>query len=196
MITSQHPSERGHRERTDSDLFDLTRLTALIAQLSDDPLFLGRRLRDAVQQFSANTLFITFHLPLKALKAAPNAILLEHAAFIYGSLHSSDDYPMATVAHVARICSSSIATVEHQLISAFQMQHPELPIPPITGRERTVLTLRQAGKSRATIAADLVISPNTVKTHLQNLHHKIGGDDLWQMVARAREMGLFHYQQC
>jgi DNA-binding CsgD family transcriptional regulator len=182
--------------QTTGTLFDVTPLSTLIPELIGDPSFLGRRIREAVQELSRQTLLITFHLPLENLKVAPDAILLKHADFVYGSLHCQGDRPVAMVEYVAKTCCSTIATVEHHLISQYQALHPDLLSSPITGRERTVLTLWRSGKSRDMIAADLVISHNTVKTHLQRLHRKLGGEEFWQMVVQAENMGLFHYLQC
>lgn len=44
----------------------------------------------------------------------------------------------------------------------------------LTRREEKVLLLLIQGKSPADVAEQLVVSPNTVKTHIRNLYRKLG----------------------
>jgi DNA-binding CsgD family transcriptional regulator len=66
---------------------------------------------------------------------------------------------------------------------------PDL-IEPLTEREREILGLLVEGLSNGAIAAHLVVSPNTVKTHLEHLYGKLGVSSRLQASARARELGL------
>jgi ATP/maltotriose-dependent transcriptional regulator MalT len=70
-----------------------------------------------------------------------------------------------------------------------QFYEPEW-IEPLTNREQEVLQLVAAGFSRREIAARLVISGNTVKTHLRNLYSKLGVNSQMQAVGKARALGL------
>jgi DNA-binding NarL/FixJ family response regulator len=68
---------------------------------------------------------------------------------------------------------------------------PSRPLPDgLTSREGEVLALIAAGRSNAEIAAALVISPATVKTHINNIFAKISARDRAQAVSYAYSRGL------
>ena len=60
----------------------------------------------------------------------------------------------------------------------------------LTAREREVLALVGAGLSNQEIAADLVLSPLTAKTHVSRVMAKLGARDRAQLVVFAYETGL------
>jgi DNA-binding response OmpR family regulator len=60
----------------------------------------------------------------------------------------------------------------------------------LTKREREVLGLLSAGRSQVEIAAELVISPKTVGTHLERILGKLGVHSRAQAVAVAYRDGL------
>ncbi len=59
-----------------------------------------------------------------------------------------------------------------------------------TEAEIRVLRLLASPRSAREIAGELFISVNTVKTHTQSLHRKLGTTSREETVARARELGL------
>ena len=60
----------------------------------------------------------------------------------------------------------------------------------LTRREQEVLALIAAGKRAPEVAADLHLSPTTIKTHLQNIYAKLGVTDRAAAVAAAMRRGL------
>lgn len=60
----------------------------------------------------------------------------------------------------------------------------------LTDREQAVLLLLPHGLSRRELATQLVVSENTVKTHLTSIRHKLGVSGRASIVERARELGL------
>lgn len=61
---------------------------------------------------------------------------------------------------------------------------------PLSERELEILALVARGRSNKEIAADLVVSVATVKTHLNNTYRKLGASSRTQAIAIARDHGL------
>lgn len=62
----------------------------------------------------------------------------------------------------------------------------------LSPRELTVLRRLAAGGSTKSIAAELFVSPNTVKTQLRSVYRKLGVHTHTDAVTRARELHLLH----
>ena len=62
--------------------------------------------------------------------------------------------------------------------------------PGLTARERNVLRLLDADYTYRQIAKELVISLNTVRTHVRHIYKKLGVRRRDQAVASAREYGI------
>ncbi|HEY1629836.1 MAG TPA: response regulator transcription factor [Rhizomicrobium sp.] len=60
----------------------------------------------------------------------------------------------------------------------------------ISPRELTILHELAAGRSNKEIAANLDVSPNTVKTHVARLFEKLGAKRRTDAIAKARELGI------
>jgi LuxR family maltose regulon positive regulatory protein len=61
---------------------------------------------------------------------------------------------------------------------------------PLSARELEVLGLLAAGKPNQAIAEELVVTLDTVKSHVTHILDKLGVANRTQAVARARELGL------
>jgi DNA-binding NarL/FixJ family response regulator len=62
----------------------------------------------------------------------------------------------------------------------------------LTGREREVLQLVAAGLTNAEIAAELRLSPNTVKEHASSMFRKLGARNRADAVVRAQRLGVLN----
>jgi DNA-binding NarL/FixJ family response regulator len=91
------------------------------------------------------------------------------------------------------------APVEQLLLAIRAALAPERPSPPaeadhplarLTGREREVLGLMVAGLDRSAIGARLFLSPNTVRTHVQNVLRKLEVHSSIEAVGLALRQGL------
>jgi LuxR family transcriptional regulator, maltose regulon positive regulatory protein len=90
-----------------------------------------------------------------------------------------------------------------RLLDAFELAGlPVLPSPsrggaapgglvlPLSGRELEVLRLLADGGSNRAIAEELVVTVDTVKSHVTHILDKLGAANRTQAVTRARELGL------
>jgi LuxR family maltose regulon positive regulatory protein len=63
-------------------------------------------------------------------------------------------------------------------------------IEPLTERELTILRSLPAPSSLRELAAELFVTPNTLKTHLRAIYRKLGAESREEAVMRARERDL------
>ena len=124
--------------------------------------------------------------------------------YVYGALRAGasgflvKDTEPAELIHGVRVVARGDAliapAVTRRLIAEFTARaaHPD-PGPrlnALTDREREVLTLVAAGLSNDEIAAKLVLSPATAKTHVSRIMTKLHARDRAQLVILAYESGL------
>jgi DNA-binding NarL/FixJ family response regulator len=85
-------------------------------------------------------------------------------------------------------------TVTRRLISEYVSRPPEAApatgLETLTNREREVMALVARGLSNDEIAAHMVISPTTAKTHVSRAMTKLHARDRAQLVVYAYESGL------
>jgi DNA-binding NarL/FixJ family response regulator len=118
-----------------------------------------------------------------ALKAGARGFLLKDAgpALLTQAIHAAADGD-------ALIAPS----VTVRLLAAFarsQKGPSAQPIEPLTSREEQVLLTVARGQTNSEIAADLHISPSTVKTHLASLMRKLGARNRVELAMWAHETG-------
>jgi DNA-binding NarL/FixJ family response regulator len=86
-------------------------------------------------------------------------------------------------------------SITRRLIEEFAEAAPAIPEPPpgldeLTARELEVFKLVARGLSNAEIAAELIVSETTVKTHVARMLMKMGLRDRVQAVVAAYESGV------
>ncbi|WFG42131.1 response regulator [Pseudonocardia alni] len=151
---------------------------AITADRADDPDLLTRVL-----------VLTTFHdddAVYGALRAGASGYLLKHAA------------PADLVPAVRRVAAGDAwldPAVASRVIAALVATDPDRDDPPqllarLTAREREVLTLMAHGRSNDEIAAGLVLSGATVRTHVNRILMKTGTGNRTNAVILAFRSGL------
>ena len=75
--------------------------------------------------------------------------------------------------------------------AAEHAEHPDAPaVDPLTPREREIVHLLTLGRTGPEIAAELIVSPETVRTHVRNAMEKTGSHTRAQLVAYALAQGV------
>lgn len=130
----------------------------------------------------------TFHLDeyvISALRAGASGFLLK-------------DVQADKLAEAIRVVAAGDAIVDPVVTRRLLDQFARLParVPPVlppaglTPREVDVLRLIARGLSNAEIAAELVLTETTVKTHVHHMLSKLGARDRVQLVIYAYDAGL------
>ncbi|MEU0401846.1 response regulator transcription factor [Streptomyces sp. NPDC006197] len=124
-------------------------------------------------------------------------------AYVYEALHAGasgfllKDVRRDDLVHAVRVVAAGDSllapSVARRLVEQYTSGGPRRTDPRLdvlTGRERETLLLLARGLSNAEIAAELVVSDHTVKTHVGNVLAKLGLRDRIQAVICAYETGL------
>jgi len=145
---------------------------------------------------------------ITATTPAPKVVMLttfDLDEYVYAALRAGasgfllKDSPRADLIAAVRAAAGGDAllapSVTRRLIEAFARRPAETSPSPtqlasVTARERDVLMLMARGRTNAEIAAALVVSEATVKTHVGSLLAKLGLRDRVQAVILAYETGL------
>lgn len=118
-----------------------------------------------------------------ALKAGARGFLLKDAgpALLTQAIHAAADGEALIAPNVTLRLLAAFAT--SRTGAAAQ------PVEPLTSREEQVLLTVARGWTNGEIAADLHISPSTVKTHLASLMRKLGARNRVELAMWAHETG-------
>ena len=97
------------------------------------------------------------------------------------------------LARAIRAAHSGRATLSPEAAQALvnAASQPPLPGQDLTERERAVLALMVEGLNNTQIAARLVVSPSTIKTHVSHILSKLGVASRTEAVALAVRFRLF-----
>ncbi len=132
---------------------------------------------------------------LEALKAGAAGYILKDAAqqevvAAVGQVLSGESPLDPELA--ARLLRRLAAESEEQERSSLRRSRGrgEPPIEPLTPRELEVLGWLKLGLTNRQIARELVISPGTVKNHVEHVIAKLEASDRTQAVVRALELGI------
>lgn len=151
----------------------------------------GRRLLDAVVAAvpRARTLIVTTVADPRALHHAllhgASGYLLKRTAV--ADLPAAVEQVLAGRVPIARDVSDAM---RERLSRPAARPLPPLVDVPLTARELTVLRLVASGLTNEQIAADLVLSPGTVKLHVQRIIAKLGVANRTQAAVYAARKGL------
>jgi DNA-binding NarL/FixJ family response regulator len=88
------------------------------------------------------------------------------------------------------IFSPKVAVRLMDFFSSSRLSAPPEIFPELSEREREILNLIAQGHKNPEIAADLYLSPKTVRNHVSNILHKLQVADRAEAIIRAREAGL------
>jgi DNA-binding CsgD family transcriptional regulator len=108
-----------------------------------------------------------------------------------------EEEPLAVVELVSREAAElnprlmgSLTAIGYELGSFLARRRGELVAPLLTARELEILQLAAQGLSAPGTAERLVISPGTVRTHLEHIYAKLGVGDKPSAVATGLRLGL------
>ncbi|MFJ4872430.1 response regulator [Streptomyces sp. NPDC088757] len=179
----------------------------------------GAEAVDAVRRHSPDVALLDIRMPRTDGIEACRAICAESScrtvmlttfdtdAYVYEALHAGasgfllKDVRRDDLVHAVRVVAAGDSllapSVARRLVEQYTAGGPRraAPVPDprldvLTARERETLLLLARGLSNAEIAAELVVSDHTVKTHVGNVLAKLGLRDRIQAVICAYETGL------
>ncbi|MER7520205.1 response regulator transcription factor [Streptomyces sp. NPDC126499] len=170
---------------------------------------------DAVRRHSPDVALLDIRMPVmdgieacRAISAgsACRTVMLttfDTDEYVYEALHAGasgfllKDVRRDDLVHAVRVVAAGEAllapSVARRLVEQYTAGGPRRRDPrleALTARERETLLLLARGLSNAEIAAELVVSDHTVKTHVGNVLAKLGLRDRIQAVICAYETGL------
>ena len=175
----------------------------------------GREAVDRAREMRPDVVLMDIRMPgldgiaatrhVTALDPAPRVLVLttfDLDEYVYESLRAGasafllKDAPeqqlLAAVRVVADGGSLFAPSVTRRLVERFA--RPAAPEPPalaeLTAREQEVLRLVARGRSNAEIAAELIVSEHTAKTHVASILRKLDLRNRVQAVVLAYETGL------
>ena len=123
------------------------------------------------------TTYATDEFIFKALRAGARGYMLKDA---------STDELLEAIRSIHQGRTLLAPEVAERLVAGVSLGAPE----PLTPRELEVLTLLGQGRSNNEIAETLIITPRTVKVHVQNILSKLGASNRTEAVSIAARQKL------
>ncbi len=132
-------------------------------------------------------------------RVPPSALSWSFAAGVRGIL--SDDASGDEIVAAVDAAVAGLVVVAPELltdpvgdgardVAAARRQQSAIAMPPLTPREREILSMLAEGLPNKVIAARLAISEHTVKTHLEAIFDKLGASTRAEAVALGVRRGL------
>lgn len=126
---------------------------------------------------------------LRAEAPAPRVLLISGAGGISASAARaagaagfiSKDWPATEIAKLVRMVGTGMTVFR---------ESPRPSVPLLTNRESEILELIAGGATNREIAAELFLSPHTIKEHTSALYRKLGARNRAEAVERAQRLGL------
>ena len=136
------------------------------------------------------------HRPSAPSSSTPDQVALAHAVIEVRRAIEEVAVAAAEVAARANTVAEALASLSGEESSPLLPRSSPTPCADaaLSPRERDVLALIAAGQTNKAIAEALYVSPNTVKTHVSSLLHKLQADTRVQLAAIATKHGL--HERC
>ena len=199
-----HASRSAHEQRKTLPISLETRLLVKQSRLDEALSILERALPDALLNPSLQTVRLgvsqSMALYLKkdhagALSALKMTLELAEPEKRVATFVREGDV-MEKLLHLAR-GKSITPEYTRRLLEAFEARRKPIMAPsaetliePLSEREMEILKMLDGPLSTPEIAAQLVVSANTVRTHIKNIYSKLGVHGRSGAVRRAKELGL------
>ncbi|GGY07861.1 response regulator transcription factor [Streptomyces hiroshimensis] len=147
----------------------------------------------------------TRRLQAAALPEPPKVVVIttfENDEYVYDALRAGASgfvlkrAPSEQIAHAVRLVATTDSVLFPDAVRRLVAARPAPPprpargVPALTSREVEILRLVATGLSNPDIAGRLVVSLETVKTHVSNLLAKLGARNRTQAVILAYECGF------
>jgi LuxR family maltose regulon positive regulatory protein len=117
-------------------------------------------------------------------------------AELTGTWRAVQQLPRAALARLLALVENRSVSESSRLLATSARQRLGLPAPgdgeraALTRRELLVLAQLASGRPASVIAADLFVSPNTLKTQLRSIYRKLGVASRAEAIAVSRDLGI------
>jgi LuxR family maltose regulon positive regulatory protein len=117
-------------------------------------------------------------------------------AELTGNWRAVQQLPRAVLARLVGLVENRSASQSSRLLAASARQRFGLPAPgdgeraALSRRELLVLAQLGSGRPASVIAAELFVSPNTLKTQLRSIYRKLGVASRAEAIAVSRDLGI------
>ena len=182
------------RFRQDGDASDLSDAEALLARLLAAAEN-GGRMGSVIEILVLQALAYALHGIGSTWEAPLRRALILAQPQGYARLFVNEGEPILHLLKQVGLENPNQKAYRDKLLAAFGVQSnkdvkSQPLVDPLSERELEILSLIAAGLKNKEIAAELIISLNTVLYHVKNIYGKLGVNKRTLAITRARELGL------